>query len=76
VILYYLDASARVKGYYSELGTFNVEDRLVFVASERELKKAAHSSSLAVIDPEEHEKEGAAPGDGAQEEDKPSWWFG
>jgi hypothetical protein len=76
VIFYYLDASAWVKRYYSELGTCDVEARLVFVASDRELKKAAHSSSPAVIDPEEHEKEGTAPGDGAQEEDKPSWWFG
>ena len=76
MIFYYLDASAWVKRYYSELGTYDVEARLVFVASDRELKKAAHSSSLAVIDPAEHEKEGTAPGDGAQEEDKPLWWFG
>jgi hypothetical protein len=44
---------------------------LVFVASDRELKKAAHSSSLAVIDPEEREKQATAPGDRAQEEDQP-----
>jgi hypothetical protein len=49
----------------------DVEDRLVFVASDRELKEAAQSSRLAVIDPEEHEKQAAAPGDGAQEGDKP-----
>jgi hypothetical protein len=49
----------------------DAEDRLVFVASDRELKEAAQSSGLAVIDPEEHEKRAAAPGDGAQEGDKP-----
>jgi uncharacterized protein len=42
----------------------DVEDRLVFVASDRELKEAAQSSSLAVIDPEEEEKQ-ATTGDGA-----------
>ena len=49
----------------------DVEDRLVFVASDRELKEAAQSSSLAVIDPEEQEKQATSPGNGAQEEDKP-----
>jgi hypothetical protein len=49
----------------------DVEDRLVFVASDRELREAAQSSSLAIIDPEEHEKQATTPGDGAQEGDKP-----
>jgi hypothetical protein len=49
----------------------DVEDRLVFVASNRELKEAAQSSGLAVLDPEEHEKQATTPGDGAQEEGKP-----
>ena len=135
MIFYYLDASAWVKRYYSELGTrwvqelfaqnptiacaslglievtatlarkrkareidplpfeqkvqeleedwgsfiqialqrrfADVEDRLVFVASDRELKEAAQSSGLAVIDPEEEEKQATTPGDGAQEGDKP-----
>ena len=48
----------------------DVEDRLVFVASDRELKEAAQSSGLAVIDPEEEEKQATTPGDGAQEGDK------
>jgi predicted nucleic acid-binding protein len=46
------------------------EDRLVFVASDRELKEAAQSSGLAVIDPEEQEQQATSPGDRAQEEDK------
>jgi hypothetical protein len=71
VIFYYFNASAWVKRYYSELGTRDVEARLVFIASDRELKEAAQSSNLAAIDPEEHEKQGRAPGDGAQEEGKP-----
>jgi hypothetical protein len=33
----------------------DAEDRLVFVASDRELKEAAQSSGLAIIDPEEQE---------------------
>ena len=45
-------------------------DRLVFVASDRELKEAAQSSGLAVIDPEEHEQQATSPGDRAQEEDE------
>lgn len=32
------------------------EDRLIFVASDRELKKGAQSSSLEVVDPEEQEE--------------------
>jgi predicted nucleic acid-binding protein len=48
----------------------DAEDRLVFVASDRELKEAAHSSGLAVIDPEEREKQAPSPGDRAQEEDE------
>jgi hypothetical protein len=47
-----------------------VEDRLVFVASDRELKEAAQSSGLAVIDPEEQEQQATSPGEEAQEEDK------
>ena len=37
----------------------NAEDHLVFVASDRELKDAAQSSGLAVIDPEEQEQQRA-----------------
>jgi uncharacterized protein len=48
----------------------DAEDRLIFVASDRELKEAAESSGLAVIDPEEQEKQTMSPGEGAQEEDK------
>src|SRR6266511_103034 len=49
----------------------DAEDRLIFVASDRELKEAAQSSGLAVIDPEEQEKQTTtSPGEGAQEEDK------
>ena len=48
----------------------DAEDRLVFVASDRELKEAAQSSGLAVIDPEEHEQQATSPGDRAQEEDE------
>src|SRR5437667_3008929 len=33
----------------------DAEDRLVFVASDRELKEAAQSSGIAIIDPEEQE---------------------
>ena len=48
----------------------NAEDRLVFVASDRELKDAAQSSGLAVIDPEEQEQQATSPGERAQEEDE------
>jgi predicted nucleic acid-binding protein len=48
----------------------DAEDRLSFVASDRELKEAAQSSSLVVIDPEEQERQATSPGEGAQEEDK------
>ena len=48
----------------------DTEDRLVFVASDRELKEAAQSSGLAVIDPEEQEKQATSPGDRTQEDDK------
>jgi hypothetical protein len=41
------------------------EDRLVFVASDRELKEAAHSSGLAVIDPEAQEQQATSPEDRA-----------
>jgi len=34
-----------------------VEDRLIFVAADRELKEAAQASGLAVIDPEEQERQ-------------------
>jgi hypothetical protein len=49
----------------------DAEDRLIFVASDRELKEAAQSSGLAVIDPEEQEKQATSPGAETQEEDKP-----
>ena len=48
----------------------NAEDRLVFVASDRELKDAAQSSGLAVIDPEEQEQQATSAGERAQEEDE------
>ena len=48
----------------------DAEDRLVFVASDRELKEAAQSSGLAVIDPEEQEKQTISLGDEIQEEDE------
>ena len=43
---------------------------LVFVAPDRELKEAAQSSGLAVIDPEEQEKQATSLGDRVQEEDE------
>ena len=49
----------------------DAEDRLIFAASDRELKEAAQSSGLAVIDPEEQEKQATSPGAETQEEDKP-----
>jgi predicted nucleic acid-binding protein len=49
----------------------DVEDRLIFVASDRELKEAARSSGLDVIDPEEQEKQATSPGAETQEGDKP-----
>ena len=49
----------------------DAEDRLIFVASDRELKEAAQSSGLAVIDPEEQEKQATSPGAETQEEDTP-----
>jgi len=48
----------------------DAEDRLVFVASDRELKEATQSSGLADIDPEEQEKQTTSPGDAVQEEDE------
>ena len=48
----------------------DAEDRLVFIASDRELKEAAQSSGLAIIDPEEQEPQATSPGEEAQEEDK------
>ena len=48
----------------------DAEDRLVFVASDRELKEAAQSSGLALIDPEEQEQQATSPEEEAQEEDK------
>jgi hypothetical protein len=49
----------------------DTEDRLIFVASDHELKEAAQSSGLTVIDPEEQEKQTPSrAGDGAQEEDE------
>ena len=48
----------------------DAEDRLVFVASDRELKEAARSSGLAVIDPEEQEQQATSPKEEIQEEDK------
>ena len=48
----------------------DAEDRLVFIASDRELKEAAQSSGLAIIDPEEQEQQATSPGEEAQEEDK------
>ena len=48
----------------------DAEDRLVFVASDRELKEAAQSSGIAIIDPEEQEQQATSPGEEAQEEDK------
>ena len=48
----------------------DAEDRLVFIASDRELKEAAQSSGLAVIDPEEQEQQATSPGEESQEEDK------
>ena len=47
----------------------DAEDHLVFVASDRELKDAAQSSGLAVIDPEEQEQPATSPGDRAQEDE-------
>jgi predicted nucleic acid-binding protein len=49
----------------------DAEDRLIFAASDRELKEAAQSSGLAVIDPEEQEKQATSPGAETQEEDTP-----
>jgi uncharacterized protein len=47
------------------------EDRLIFVAADRELKQAAQSSGLTVIDPEEQEQQTMSDaGDGAQEENE------
>ena len=67
-----LSFEQKVQELEEDWGRFaDAEDRLVFVASDRELKEAAQSSSLAVIDPEEHEKQATTPGDGGQEEDKP-----
>jgi hypothetical protein len=48
----------------------DAEDRLVFVASDRELKEAAQASGLAVIDPEAQAQQATSPGEEAQEEDK------
>jgi predicted nucleic acid-binding protein len=48
----------------------DAEDQLVFIASDRELKEAAQSSGLAIIDPEEQEPQATSPGEEAQEEDK------
>jgi hypothetical protein len=48
----------------------DAEDRLVFIASDRELKEAAQSSGFAIIDPEEQEQQTTSPGEEAQEEDK------
>jgi uncharacterized protein len=49
----------------------DVEDRLLFVAADRELKDAAQASSLAVIDPEEQEQQTMSDaGDGSQEENE------
>ena len=47
----------------------DAEDRLVFVASDRELKDAAQSSGLVVSDPEEQEQPATSPGDRAQEDE-------
>jgi hypothetical protein len=48
----------------------DVEDQLIFVASDRELKEAAQSSGLAVIDPGEQEQQTTSPADEAQAEDE------
>jgi hypothetical protein len=48
----------------------DTEDQLIFVASDRELKEAAQSSGLAVIDPEEQEQQTTSPADEAQTEDE------
>ena len=49
----------------------DAEDRLIFVAADRELKEAAQASGLAIIDPEEQERQMMSDaGAGAQEENK------
>jgi len=51
----------------------DAEDRLIFVAADRELKEAAQASGLAIIDPEEQEQQMMSDaGDGAQEENEAS----
>jgi hypothetical protein len=47
------------------------EDRLIFVAADRELKEAAQAFHLAIIDPEEQERQMMSDaGDGSQEENE------
>jgi hypothetical protein len=49
----------------------DAEDRLIFVAADRELQEAAQASGLAIIDPEEQERKMMSDaGDGAQEENE------
>ena len=49
----------------------DAEDRLIFVAADRELQEAAQASGLAIIDPEEQERQMMSDaGDRAQEENK------
>jgi len=49
----------------------DVEDRLIFVAADRELKEAAQASGLAIIDQEEQERQMMSDaGGGAQEENE------
>ena len=53
MIFYYMDASAWVKRYLQETG--RAVEQLTFVTSDRELKDAARSLGLDVIDPEEQQ---------------------
>jgi hypothetical protein len=49
----------------------DVEDRLIFVAADRELKEAAQASGLAIIDQGEQERQMMSDaGGGAQEENE------
>ena len=49
----------------------DAEDRLIFVAADRELKEAVQASSLAIIDLDEQERQMMSDaGDGAQQENE------
>ena len=49
----------------------DAEDRLIFVAADRELQEAAQASGLAIVDPEEQERQMMSDAeDGAQEENE------